>query len=54
MMSGRSVSFPRQQHTLAETVETRGIGFLTGANVTVRFHPAPPHHGIQFQRLDVP
>lgn len=53
MMSGR-VSFPRRQHTLAETVETKGIGFLTGANVTVRFHPAPPHHGIQFQRLDAP
>ena len=30
------------------------MGFITGADVTVRFLPAAAHHGIQFQRLDVP
>lgn len=45
---------PRHQQTLAEPVETQGVGFLTGADVTIRFLPAAPYHGIQFQRLDVP
>ncbi len=53
-MPGRVASSPRLQQTLAEPVETQGVGFLTGADVTVRFLPAAPHHGIQFQRLDVP
>jgi UDP-3-O-acyl N-acetylglucosamine deacetylase len=39
---------------LAEPVETQGVGFFTGADVTLRFLPAAAHHGIQFQRLDVP
>ncbi len=52
-MLGRTAYRPRPQHTIAEPVETRGVGFFTGADVTVRFLPAPPHHGVQFQRLDV-
>jgi UDP-3-O-[3-hydroxymyristoyl] N-acetylglucosamine deacetylase len=35
-------------------VETSGVGFFTGADVNLRFLPAPPHHGVQFQRIDVP
>ncbi len=53
-MPGRSVYRPRRQHTIADAVETQGVGFFTGADVSVRFLPAPPHHGVQFQRIDVP
>lgn len=53
-MPGRNVSPLRRQQTLAEPVEAQGVGFITGADVTIRFLPAAPHHGIQFQRLDVP
>ena len=35
-------------------METRGVGFFSGADVNLRFLPAPPHHGVQFQRIDVP
>jgi UDP-3-O-acyl N-acetylglucosamine deacetylase len=42
----------RQQRTLRGEIETAGIGFLTGADVTLRFLPAPPDHGISFQRVD--
>lgn len=42
----------RSQRTIRRSVETAGIGFLTGADVTIRFLPAPPHHGIAFRRLD--
>ncbi len=44
----------RSQQTIRSTVETRGIGFLTGADVLLRFQPAAPDHGIVFQRLDCP
>lgn len=53
-MLRRAATYSRQQQTLAEPVQTQGVGFLTGADVTVRFLPAAPYHGIQFQRLDVP
>jgi UDP-3-O-acyl-N-acetylglucosamine deacetylase len=29
-----------------------GIGFLTGADIVLKFLPAPPGHGIAFQRTD--
>ncbi len=51
-MPRRLTPGPRHQQTLAEAVETQGVGFLTGADVTIRFVPAT-YHGIQFQRLDV-
>jgi UDP-3-O-acyl N-acetylglucosamine deacetylase len=43
----------RPQRTLARTAEVRGIGFLTGAVVTLRFLPAPPEAGIVFLRTDL-
>jgi UDP-3-O-acyl N-acetylglucosamine deacetylase len=53
-MLRRVAAGSRRQQTLAEPVETQGVGFLTGADVTVRFLPAAPYYGIQFQRRDVP
>lgn len=44
----------RVQRTLAQPAEVRGIGFFTGADVTLRFLPAPEDHGIAFQRVDLP
>ncbi len=43
----------RSQRTIRRSVETSGIGFLTGADVNLRFVPAPPNHGIVFERTDV-
>jgi UDP-3-O-acyl N-acetylglucosamine deacetylase len=43
----------RPQRTLARPAEVRGIGFLTGAAVRLRFAPAPPNTGIAFVRTDV-
>ncbi len=42
----------RLQRTIQRPVETSGIGFLTGADVKIRFLPAEPNHGIAFQRVD--
>jgi UDP-3-O-acyl N-acetylglucosamine deacetylase len=42
----------RYQRTLARPAETRGIGFLTGADVCLRFRPAPPSTGVVFLRID--
>ena len=42
----------RIQRTISRAVEVRGIGFLTGADVRLRFLPAPPQHGIAFLRTD--
>ena len=42
----------RPQRTIRQAVETSGVGFLTGADITVRFLPAGPNHGIAFQRTD--
>jgi len=43
----------RSQRTIAKSVEVKGVGFLTGADVVLRFHPAAEHHGIKFLRADV-
>jgi UDP-3-O-acyl N-acetylglucosamine deacetylase len=43
----------RPQRTLARSAEVRGIGFLTGAVVTLRFLPAPPSAGVVFVRTDL-
>ena len=43
----------RFQRTLARSVEVQGIGFLTGANVRLRFQPAPPCTGVVFVRTDL-
>ncbi len=42
------------QHTLKEEVTISGAGIHTGKSVTMRIKPAPGHHGIQFQRVDLP
>jgi len=44
----------RSQRTIKRPVELQGIGFLTGADITLRFLPADEHSGIAFQRLDCP
>ncbi len=43
----------RFQQTLARPATLTGIGFLTGADITVRFFPAPANHGVTFMRTDV-
>jgi UDP-3-O-acyl N-acetylglucosamine deacetylase len=43
----------RYQRTLARPAEIVGIGFLTGANVRLRFQPAPPSTGVVFIRSDL-
>jgi UDP-3-O-[3-hydroxymyristoyl] N-acetylglucosamine deacetylase len=42
----------RSQRTIARSAEVAGIGFLTGADIVLKFLPAPPGHGIAFQRTD--
>lgn len=53
-MSGSEPNPLRNQRTIADAVEVSGIGYLTGADVTLRFLPAGPNHGIAFQRIDCP
>jgi len=43
----------RLQRTIRREATTGGIGFITGADVTVRFLPAEQNHGIVFQRVDL-
>jgi UDP-3-O-acyl N-acetylglucosamine deacetylase len=43
----------RLQRTIRREISTGGIGFITGADVTVRFVPAVADHGIVFQRVDL-
>jgi UDP-3-O-[3-hydroxymyristoyl] N-acetylglucosamine deacetylase len=45
---------PRRQRTIARPAEFRGFGFLTGADVALRFLPDDEHAGIRFQRVDLP
>lgn len=42
----------RFERTIRRPATCQGIGYLTGADVTLRFLPAPPRHGIVFQRVD--
>ncbi|MBI1345751.1 UDP-3-O-[3-hydroxymyristoyl] N-acetylglucosamine deacetylase [bacterium] len=44
----------RGQRTLARSAVVRGFGFLTGADITMTFHPADENAGIAFQRVDLP
>jgi UDP-3-O-acyl N-acetylglucosamine deacetylase len=43
----------RYQRTLARSAEVCGVGYLTGATVRLRFHPAPPSSGVVFVRSDL-
>ena len=45
---------PRRQRTIARPAEYHGFGFLTGADVTLRFLPADENFGLRFQRVDLP
>ncbi len=45
---------PRRQRTISRPVEFHGFGFLTGADVVLRFLPDQEHAGIRFQRVDLP
>jgi UDP-3-O-[3-hydroxymyristoyl] N-acetylglucosamine deacetylase/3-hydroxyacyl-[acyl-carrier-protein] dehydratase len=42
------------QQTIKSEIALSGVGLHTGQNVTVKFLPAPPNHGIKFQRIDLP
>jgi UDP-3-O-[3-hydroxymyristoyl] N-acetylglucosamine deacetylase/3-hydroxyacyl-[acyl-carrier-protein] dehydratase len=42
------------QQTIKKPVSLSGVGLHTGQHVTLRFLPAPPNHGIKFQRIDLP
>lgn len=42
----------RSQRTIARAAKVTGVGFLTGADIALRFLPASPGHGIAFQRTD--
>lgn len=48
----RSVHY-RYQQTVARPAEIRGVGFLTGAEVRLRFLPAPVSTGVVFVRTDL-
>lgn len=43
----------RSQQTIADAAEVSGTGYLTGAEVRLRFVPAPPDTGIVFVRTDL-
>jgi UDP-3-O-[3-hydroxymyristoyl] N-acetylglucosamine deacetylase/3-hydroxyacyl-[acyl-carrier-protein] dehydratase len=42
-----------RQHTLAGPVTVSGKGLLLGEDATITIQPAPPDHGIVFERTDV-
>ncbi len=42
-----------KQHTLAGPVEVTGKGLLLGEEATATILPAPPNHGIVFERVDI-
>lgn len=44
----------RRQRTIKSPAQVGGIGFITGANIQVRFLPAPENTGIVFKRVDLP
>ena len=43
----------RLQRTIRRPVDVSGVGFFNNADVSVRFLPAEPGHGIAFQRSDL-
>lgn len=48
------VTAMRQQRTIAREAEVRGIGFIQGSDVAVRFRPAGADTGVVFVRADLP
>ncbi len=43
-----------KQHTIKEPITVSGVGLHTGVDANMTFQPAPPNHGIKFQRTDLP
>jgi UDP-3-O-acyl N-acetylglucosamine deacetylase len=43
----------RYQRTIRRPTDVRGVGFLTGASVRLRFVPAPENTGVVFVRTDL-
>lgn len=43
----------RPQNTLKEPAELRGVGYIRGSDVHMRFCPAPPDTGVVFARTDL-
>ena len=50
--TARPTDHPKQ-HTLAGSVQVAGKGLLLGEHATCTLQPAPPNHGIVFERTDV-
>ena len=42
-----------KQHTILKSVTISGVGLHTGVDVNMTFLPAPPNHGVKFQRVDI-
>ena len=42
-----------KQHTIKKSVTVSGVGLHTGVPANMTFLPAPPHHGVKFQRTDI-
>ncbi len=42
-----------RQQTVKEKVTVSGVGLHTGVRTNMTFVPAPPNHGIKFQRVDL-
>ncbi len=42
------------QQTICRPIQLRGVGFLTGAEITLRLLPADVDTGICFERIDLP
>lgn len=43
----------RNEYTIEKSVEFFGKGLFSGADVMMRFHPAPEGSGIRFKRIDL-
>ncbi len=41
------------QHTVSSTIPLNGVGLHSGADISMKIHPARPDHGIAFIRRDV-
>jgi UDP-3-O-[3-hydroxymyristoyl] N-acetylglucosamine deacetylase/3-hydroxyacyl-[acyl-carrier-protein] dehydratase len=50
----RMAGTTRRERTIDRAVAVQGVGFLTGADVQVRFKPADPGSGVRFIRVDLP
>jgi UDP-3-O-[3-hydroxymyristoyl] N-acetylglucosamine deacetylase/3-hydroxyacyl-[acyl-carrier-protein] dehydratase len=42
-----------KQHSIKKSVTVSGVGLHTGVDANMTFLPAPPGHGVKFQRVDL-